>query len=223
VKIAAKATPLLELCRGGRVAARGKGAHGGGCEAKRDGEGGEATGSEKLCAIAPVARGAGRRVSALNSEAEDRPIAGWAGSSRAARAKVQGTIAPVPIPISAKPATLSAKPPSAATIANPAAAAANDPTMIRWSLDLMRMTSALKRNIAWHAEKNAAPRPAIAASFGASARRSRVDHSKAAVSAAIETPMTIPSPIRAGAKERLRATEGSATVARADSPAATRP
>ena len=54
-----------------------------------------------------MASGAGRRVSALNSEAEDRPTAGWAADWRAARAKVHGTMAPVPMPISAKPATLS--------------------------------------------------------------------------------------------------------------------
>ena len=91
--------------------------------------------------------------------------------------------------------------------------------MIRRSLNLSRMKSALNRSIAWQAEKNAAPRPAIAASFGASARRSSVDQSNAAVSAAIETPMTIPSPIRAGAKERPRAAtaarpaRGSASIA----------
>ena len=108
-------------------------------------------------------------------------------------------------------------------MANPAVATANDPTMIRWSLNLSRMTSALKRSVIWHAEKNAPPRPAIAASFGASARRSRVDHSKAAVSAAIETPMTIPSPIRAGEKERPRTPDGNATVAGPGSPSAARP
>ena len=66
----------------------------------------KASGREKLCAIAPVASGAGRRVSALNSDAEERPIAGCVPVWRAARAKPQGTMAPVPMPISAKPATL---------------------------------------------------------------------------------------------------------------------
>src|SRR5208337_1534723 len=127
-------------------------------------------------------------------------------------------MAPVPKPIRAKPATLAAKPALAATIANPAAASAKDPTMMRWSETLSRMISALKRSVAWQAEKNAAPRPAIAASPGASARRRSVDHSKAAVSAAIETPMTIPSPIRAGVNERPRAPD--AVVGRAASPSA---
>src|SRR5208337_288922 len=87
-----------------------------------------------------------------------------------------------------------------------------------WLETLSRMISALKRSVAWQAEKNAAPRPAIAASPGASARRRSVDHSKAAVSAAIETPMTIPSPIRAGVNERPRAPD--AVVGRAASPSA---
>ena len=65
--------------------------------------------------------------------------------------------------------------------------------------------------------------PAIAARAGASARRRMVDQSEAAVSAAIETPITIPSPIRAGAKERPRAAEGSATFAGSASPKAARP
>ncbi len=38
----------------------------------------KASGREKLCAIAPVASGAGSRVSVLNSDAEDRPTAGRA-------------------------------------------------------------------------------------------------------------------------------------------------
>ena len=41
----------------------------------------------------------------------------------------------------------------------------------------------------------------IAASFGASSRNSSVDHNDAASSAAIETPTTTPSPIRAGAND----------------------
>ena len=164
----------------------------------------KATGKEKLWAMAPVARGAGRRVKALNSDAEERPTAGCAPACPAASAKLQGTIAPVPTPIRAKPATLAAKPPPAATAANPAAATAKDTTMMRRSPNRRRMKSALNRSVAWQAEKKPAPRPATAASFGASARRSSADHSNAAVSAAIETPMTIPSPIRAGAKERPR-------------------
>lgn len=36
----------------------------------------KAVGSEKACARAPVKSGAGRRVSALNSDAEARPTAG---------------------------------------------------------------------------------------------------------------------------------------------------
>src|SRR5271165_906302 len=180
----------------------------------------KATGREKLCAIAPVASGAGRRLSVLKSDAEDRPTAGRAPDWRAARAKLQGTIAPVPIPMRAKPATLRANPPPAATTANPAAAAANDPTMIRWSLIRSRITSALTLSVAWQPAKKAAPRPAIAASFGASARSNRVDHSKAAVSAAIDTPMTIPSPIKAGAKESPCAPDGNTTVAPSASPRA---
>ena len=38
----------------------------------------KATDREKLCAMAPVASGAGRRVKALNSDAEERPTAGCA-------------------------------------------------------------------------------------------------------------------------------------------------
>src|SRR5271166_1458249 len=48
-------------------------------------------------------------------------------------------MAPVPKPIRAKPATLAAKPALAATIANPAAASAKDPTMMRWSETLSRI------------------------------------------------------------------------------------
>ena len=73
--------------------------------------------------------------------------------------------------------------------------------MMRRSLIRSRMASALKRSAAWQAEKNAAPRPEIAASFGASSRKRSVDHSDAAISAAIETPMTTPSAIRAGAND----------------------
>src|SRR5271170_6291647 len=73
--------------------------------------------------------------------------------------------------------------------------------MTRTSLIRARIASALKRSAAWQAEKNAAPSPEIAASFGASSRNSNVDHSEAANSAAIETPMTTPSPIKAGAND----------------------
>ncbi len=52
--------------------------------------------SDKACAIAPVANGAGRRVSALNNEADASPTAGPAAPSRAASAKLHGTIGPVP-------------------------------------------------------------------------------------------------------------------------------
>ena len=38
----------------------------------------KAAGSERPCATAPMARGAGRRVAALNNDADDRPTAGWA-------------------------------------------------------------------------------------------------------------------------------------------------
>ena len=66
-----------------------------------------AIGSDNACAMAPVASGAGRRLSALNSEAEASPTAGPAADWRAASAKPHGTIGPVPTPIKAKPATLS--------------------------------------------------------------------------------------------------------------------
>ena len=66
-----------------------------------------AVGSDTACAIAPVASGAGKRVSALNNEAEARPTAGPAADWRAASAKPHGTMGPVPTPIKAKPATLS--------------------------------------------------------------------------------------------------------------------
>ena len=72
---------------------------------------------------------------------------------------------------------------------------------MRRSLTRRRIASALKRSAAWQAEKNAAPRPDIAASFGASSRNSSVDHTDAASSAAIETPTTTPRPIRAGAND----------------------
>jgi len=183
----------------------------------------KATGSDKLCAIAPIAGGAGRRVNALNNDADDRPTAGWIPVRIAARAKLQGTIAPVPTPIRAKPATLAANPPLAATTANPAAASAKDPTMIRSSLNRSRMKSALKRRVAWQSAKNAAPSPAIAANFGASARRSSVDQSEAAVSAATESPITIPSPIRAGVKERPRARDAVACGCASPSPPAPPP
>ena len=39
-----------------------------------------AAGSDKACAIAPVASGAGKRVSALNSDAEASPTAGPAAA-----------------------------------------------------------------------------------------------------------------------------------------------
>ena len=176
-----------------------------------------AAGSDNDCAIAPVMSGAGRRLSALNSEAEASPTAGPAADWRAASAKPHGTIGPVPIPIKAKPRTLAAKPACRLTRAKPAAAIANEAMMMRRSLTRRRMASALKRSAAWQAEKNAAPRPEIAASFGASSRNSSVDHTDAASSAAIETPTTTPSPIRAGAKDNpLRRTaptaDGSGTI-----------
>src|SRR5258708_26838475 len=90
----------------------------------------------------------------------------------------------------------------------PAAAIENEAMMMRRSLTRRRIVSTLNRSAAWQAEKNAAPRPEIAASFGASSRNSRDDHTDAASSAAIETPTTIPSPIRAGAKDNpLRPTD----------------
>ena len=161
----------------------------------------KAAGSDTVCAIAPVASGAGRRLNALNSEAEASPTAGPAADWRAASAKPHGTIGPVPTPIKAKPATLAAKPACALTRAKPAAAIANEPMMMRRSLTRRRIASALKRSAAWQVEKKAAPRPEIAASFGASSRNSSVDHTEAASSAAIETPTTTPSPIKAGAKD----------------------
>ena len=127
-----------------------------------------AIGNDIACAIAPVASGAGRRVSALNSEADASPTAGPAADWRAASAKPHGTIGPVPIPIKAKPATLTANPACVLTRANPKAAIANEATMMRRSLMRRRIASALKRSAAWQAAKNAAPRPEIAASFGAS-------------------------------------------------------
>ena len=85
-----------------------------------------AAGSDNDCAIAPVASGAGRRLSALNSEAEASPTAGPAADWRAASAKPHGTIGPVPTPIKAKPRTLAAKPACRLTRAKPAAAIANE-------------------------------------------------------------------------------------------------
>ena len=73
--------------------------------------------------------------------------------------------------------------------------------MMRRSLTRTRIASALNRSAAWQAEKNAAPSPETAASFGASSRNSNVDHNEAANSAAIDTPMTTPSPISAGASD----------------------
>ena len=70
----------------------------------------KAAGSDSVCAMAPVMSGAGRRLSALNSEAEASPTAGPAAAWRAANAKPHGTIGPVPTPIRAKPATLAANP-----------------------------------------------------------------------------------------------------------------
>ena len=131
----------------------------------------KALGSDSVCAIAPVASGAGRRVSVLNSEAEASPTAGPASDWRAASAKLQGTIGPVPTPMRAKPATLAAKPAWAPTRAKPAAAIAKAAIMMRRSGTRSRIASALKRSAAWQAEKNAAPRPDIAASLGASSRR----------------------------------------------------
>ena len=49
-----------------------------------------AIGSDKACAMAPVASGAGKRVNALNSEAEASPTAGPAADWRAASAKPRG-------------------------------------------------------------------------------------------------------------------------------------
>ena len=78
-----------------------------------------------------LADDSGLEVAALNNEADDRPTAGRLPVCSAARAKPQGTIAPVPTPISAKPAMLAANPALAATRANPPAASAKDPAMIR--------------------------------------------------------------------------------------------
>jgi hypothetical protein len=70
----------------------------------------KATGREKLCAIAPIASGAGRRVNALNNDADDRPTAGCILVRSAAGAKLQGAIGPAPTPMRAKPAPLAANP-----------------------------------------------------------------------------------------------------------------
>ena len=116
-----------------------------------------AMGSEKPWAIAPSASGAGRRVSALTSEADDRPTAGRPGDWRAASAKPQGTIAPVPTPMAAKPATLVANPGRPPTSAKPSAASANEATMMRRSSTFRRMPSTLKRRAAWQRAKKDAP------------------------------------------------------------------
>jgi hypothetical protein len=84
-----------------------------------------------------------------------------------ARATPQGTIAPVPSPMIAKPTTVAKNPRSAATTMNPNAAIPSEMTIRRRSLTRRRTRSTLRRSAAWKAQKNAAPRPDTAANFGA--------------------------------------------------------
>ena len=172
----------------------------------------KAAGSDSDCAIAPVTSGAGRRVTALNIEADERPTAGPVSDWRAASAKPQGTIGPAPTPISANPGDARAK---ALLRADEREARRRDRERRDDDVevaDAERMASALKRKPAWQIAKNAAPSPDTAASSGASSRSSSVDHNDAASSAAIETPMTTPSPISGSANESpWRAGPGAAT------------
>src|ERR1700722_12591246 len=179
--------------------------------AKTSAKAANAIGNDIACAMAPVASGAGKRGNALKSEAEASPTAGPAADWRAASAKPHGTIGPVPTPIRAKPATLAANPACMLTRPKPAAAIPNEAMMMRRSLTRRRIVSTLNRSADWQAEKNAAPRPEIPASFGASSRNSSDDHTDAASSPAIDTPTTTPTPIRAGAKDNpLRPTDPTA-------------
>ena len=143
-------------------------------------------------------------MTALNIEADERPTAGPVSNWRAASAKPQGTIGPVPTPMSANPDDARAK---ALLRADEREARRRDRERRDDDVEVADAGAngvGIAKRLAppWQIAKNAAPSPDTAASSGASSRSSSVDHKDAASSAAIETPMTTPSfPISGSANE----------------------
>src|SRR5579872_3003927 len=91
----------------------------------------KAAATEAYLAIAPMASGAGTRGTAVKRATVDKAAECEKLDRLTASAKPQGTTAPQPKPMIAKPTTPPAKPRSAATIRKPIAATARETIIIR--------------------------------------------------------------------------------------------